>query len=197
MGEKKQKQGMTKASIARKLGLDNSAITYAVRRCDLVLNEDGRINPDDERNQAYFRKHKTAIKASGVGGRGKPIVTEDPDEIVGNSVEQGRLLDNQLKKVKIQRERVAYFETIRRVYPREVVARTLSLIRSLIDENFKGFDDRYGFEIWETARELEHREFCLFLYQKIDESMRAVFAGLDRELERIKSAKQLQQDFEA
>lgn len=188
--KKKQDGTLTKSAMARKMGLHHSAIGYAVKRGELVQTDEGRIDPSDERNEPFIRKHKTAIKASGVGGRGKPIITEDPDEVVGNSVEQGRLLDNQLKKVKIQKARIEYFEAIRRVYPHEVVARTLSLMRALLDENFKGFDDRFGDELHDIANSVDNREFGLALYKRIDESMRAVFAGLDKELEKYKPGKE-------
>lgn len=178
----------TQAGAARKFGLSRGSISRAVKRGALVLDEDGRLDPEEPVNKKYFRFHQTAVKAGGKQGVGRPIATEDPEEVAsgsGNSVEKNRELDAQIKKVKLQKARIEYAEAVKQVIPVEIVSRTLSHIAALLNENFRCFDERFGEELHELAQGSDSREFSQELSRLIEESTTAVVRGVNKELEKM------------
>lgn len=199
---------VSRAEFARQIGVDRSAVTHAVR-CRRLPSVEGNIDLDDPEVQRFSSSRSGMAKAAG-GGRGRPVVggaappvpepeltSEEPSapstarssstfvpmaapsavDVAG----QGRQLDNRLKAIKLASKKLEYLEQTRSVVPVEIMSRTLGQISSLLDENFRAFDERNGDELYELARtQDDRRAFAEMLSRRIDESMRVVLTSLER-----------------
>jgi len=200
---------ISRAEFARRIGVNRSAVTHAVR-CRRLPSVDGNIDLDDPDVQRFAAARSGMAKAAG-GGRGRPVVggaapavpepeltSEEPAAppfaraastayipmsapAAVDVAGQGRQLDNRLKAVKLASKKLEYLAKTRAVVPVEVVSRTLGQISSLLDENLRSFDERHGDELFETVvGGGDRRAFAETLSKRIDEAMRVVMTSIDR-----------------
>ena len=175
----------TQTGLGKKLGVTRQAIGAAIKKGKLVLDENGRIDPDNPQNQDYIEFRGTAVKADSPDGRGRAVSYGAGHGAEGTDIRrQGKYLDNRLKAVKLAKERLKYAEDIKQVVPVAVVARSLSAIASLLNENFRSFDERNADELFEMAG-VGKREMAEAISRMVNESMQAVMHGVQVEIENL------------
>lgn len=200
---------VTRAEFARRMGMDRSAVTHAVR-CKRIPSVDGNIDIDDPAVQAWMDLRSRQSPASG-GRRGRPVnggnappvdVPESPPPVAPmaqdapdagaasgrplDAASQGKQLDNRIKAVKLAERKLRYLEQTKTVIPVEHVSRTLSRLSSVLDENLRAFHDRHGHELHEAARRDEVQPWSALLASRLDTSVRVVLSTIDRELDAMK-----------
>lgn len=198
----------TIAGFAQRCGVSKQAIYKAIEDGRIVRDENNRIDPTDEINAGYLEHRANSAPAMTPTGRGQPLkiaggskaatqrrkrVAPTVDSTAVDDVRaagldyvlKNKILDAELKQAKIKKADLEYAESVKRVIPREVVARAFSEIAALLNENFRSFDDANGAELYEIAREKDQREFSDALARHINDAMRTVISGVDAAIERI------------
>lgn len=90
-------------------------------------------------------------------------------------LEQGKELDNKVKAVKLSREKIRYFEEIKKSIPASLVIRSLAMIGASLQTQFMMFDERAGESLYSLVQSGEPKEkFMAELRREINESMKAV-----------------------
>jgi hypothetical protein len=102
-------------------------------------------------------------------------------------VRQGKELDNKIKAVKLSREKIDYFEQIRKSVPSTFVARAFAQIGAAIQTQFLQFDERVGEMLWSIAKSGTKEEFQAALRTEVGDAMKAVIASTEKMIRSMKT----------
>jgi hypothetical protein len=193
---------ITKAAFARLVGVSRAAITAAVKTNRLIAEPDGKIDPDSPSAQEYAEFQRTATKATGAKGAGRPVANGTADPVAPsilqataagkmpipqaeNIAAQGKQLVNRLNAVKLAQKKLEYLEQTKKVIPVDIVAMAIGRISAMLDENFRAFDERNSDELFDLARSADKLAFAAALGKRIDESMKAALDGVRRDVKNL------------
>jgi hypothetical protein len=105
--------------------------------------------------------------------------TERPDADI---LEQSRHMDVRLKSVKLARERMRYYEDIKRSIPYEIVERAYNVLGGILEEQFRAFAERNGEALIAIIKSGKPAEFVTVLQREIDSGIKSVLAQTERSL---------------
>lgn len=201
----------TQAKFAKKLGVSRQRVWKAVKSGLLELEPNGRIDDENPTNllyrenvlqeanevfEEYTMLEKDATSTPGVvlsrenvkKQLRKPVVSEDR-QVAHDLVARGREIDNKLKTIKVSRERIKYYEEIGKSIPVSVVARGLSKISAVMNEQLGMFADRHAAFLYAMPKadktETEFRE-QLDLYMQ--ESLASVITNVSQIISKYKES---------
>jgi hypothetical protein len=122
--------------------------------------------------------------------RGAPPGAAPPPSSPGHTIDlvrQGKELDNKIKAVKLSREKIDYFEQIRKSVPSTFVARAFAQIGAAIQTQFLQFDERVGEMLWSIAKSGTKEEFQAALRTEVGDAMKAVIASTEKMIRSMKT----------
>ncbi len=146
--------------------------------------------------------HKDATGSASPGAKGQTTVhyappprggppAAAPPPSAGHTIDivrQGKELDNKIKAVKLSREKIDYFERIRKSIPAAVAARAFAVLGGAIQTQFMQFDERCGEMLWSGVKAGQTKEaFQAALRQEVDDAMRAVIETTEKMVRSMKT----------
>ncbi len=141
--------------------------------------------PSGEKGQATV--HYAPAPRGGPPGAAPPPVPSAGHTI--DLVRQGKELDNRIKAVKLSREKIQYFEEIRKSVPSSMVARALAHIGAAIQTQFMMFDERCGEVLFAAVKAGQTKEeFQAALRLEVDSSMKAVVEATQKMIDSMKTS---------
>jgi hypothetical protein len=208
----------SQSAYARRLGLSRAAISKAVNQgriyktsqgidpanptnsyYESLINISRHGKPSNENVQieqtvevngknAQVTNKNTAIQDPKNTNRTNNVRGRPADPITLDLVIQGRELDNKLKALKLSKEKIEYFEKIRKSIPATVVARAFAQIGASVQTQFMMFDERSGESLFaEVKSGCTKEQFQARLRQEIGDAMRAVIETTEKMIETMKT----------
>lgn len=166
---------MTKKDFAQLCGVAPAAITYAVRRSLVVVDDDGGIDPAHPVNAAYLRRHAKGVRSQQPSQHGR-----DED------LETQRLR----AEVRLKEEQAAYhavrrLEKIGQLVERRMVEQFIAQISAEIQTKLLTLPRRLVSQVYALAKSGDEHEVEEYLSREIESSLR----GIKQELESWLKAK--------
>jgi hypothetical protein len=185
---------VNQTEFARFVDRVQSAISKAIKSGRIGATEDGRVDLNSPLTKAYILE--TGVTRKPDTETLKTLRTNySPDASQMAPKELAKELDNQIKQIKIDRERVKYLAEVGEFIPRGVIAIAIGKISSVLEEQFSNFDERHGEQLCAIARATnDQEEFSDYLSREIDGTLRAVIATVVKTLELAKQGEIEQPD---
>lgn len=192
MGDK-----LTRAEFARLAGVDRAAVTRAVARRRILVDDDGKIDTEEETAARFLEYHRRAVRSS--SGRGRPIEggaavepgakaivrrisDEEDEELAGlDAGSKGKILQNRLVKEKLKEKRLSNMKEVGALVPRVVLKRGFSLLVTVLEQQFRGFGDTVAIQIDDLVRSGKGKEeIAELLRREIDSGVKSFVAASKR-----------------
>lgn len=118
---------------------------------------------------------------------GPPPLSASPGHSI-DLVRQGKELDNRIKAVKLSREKIQYFEEIRKSVPSTIVARAFAQVGAAIQTQFLQFDERTAEMLWALIKSgATKEEFQAALRTEVGDAMKAVIEATEKMIRSLKT----------
>jgi hypothetical protein len=193
---------LTQGAFAALAGVSRQAISRQVKAGNVIRTSEG-IDPNHPVNLVYLQAHGKESRRSKPETLGQEALAEakrgprQPSKNTGKTDEDyadladdaatGKDLDNKLKAVKLQKDRLDYFLKTKQSIPASQVHRVLARIGAILEENFRTFADRNGEELYSIAQaDAGLEKFCLKISAEIDKGIKSVIKTTTKEMEKMR-----------
>lgn len=158
-------------------------------------NAENLDTPDPHQEPGEGTNKNTAAAPRKPPGRSGSVQYRAPSSIPNELVTAGKNLDNQIKALKLSREKIRYFEEIRRSVPTTIMQRALATIGASVQTQFMMFDERNADALFDAIKAGATREeFRAQLRQLIGDAMRAVVDVTEKTVQAMKTTHDLEND---
>jgi hypothetical protein len=111
-----------------------------------------------------------------------------PPQAPHDLIATGKELDNKIKALKLSREKIYYFEQIRKSVPTSIVLRAFAQIGASVQTQFMMFDERAGQALFALVKSgASQEEFSAELREEIGDAMRAVIEVTEKTIESLRT----------
>jgi hypothetical protein len=181
-----------KAEFARLCGVSRAAIASA-EKTGAVISTNGRVDINHPANQRYLngkssfqqtdkRQSLNKKNAEKSGAEKKPIYRVDNIGAL-DARDKKEAIQNQILAVKLQKDKIDYYEKIKRSVPSAIMMRSFGRLGAVLDENMKAFDERHGEELYNMVKSGSSvLEFSSKLSELIDKTMKGIIRAVKKEV---------------
>ncbi len=171
--------------IARSAHVPAAAIKKAFKNGRLHAGHDGRINPANPMNASYIKKHSRHEHSLATKTRDHVEIKKanGASESFAEAERREKVASANFKEKRAARERMRYYEDIKRSIPYEIVERSFNALGGILEEQFRMFAERNGETYYSAFKAGESvHDFRARLQADIDAGIKNVLAQTERSI---------------